>query len=771
MAFDSDGWSGNTFPNKVVSKPAKVHMLKIRLHHKGYFVSDPEPAYIRGETYEVKDNFDLDDISTVTLGQLVNDLGYPPNTPLWYLHPVEGFSSGIRQLHSEEEVITFINFHKGHEYGDIFLENSNPYYAEFVEGLVEVDVGAVEEDLGEEGSDPDFRGGFDEEDSDEYDDETELDDDAEEDDHVDANSEELEFEDSDYDEDWNWANILPDVTQDLIQTSDSLRQGVEIVEATFEDFEDEDGDSEELETPDEASDEEGIKTKYPKYKEGDENVSFELEQTFATVELVRKAVKDYALFAKKNVYLEKNEKHRIVVKCDKGCSFYMRVSKPIHKSFYQVVTLEKTHTCYKYNAKNRQAKPKLLAKKFMSILRHTPNMKIRALQDEARTRWSVMLSRHQVYRAKTKALEMIEGGCIDQYKHLRSYGDELMTSNRGSTVIIKSEMGVDGPVFLRMYVCFQASKTAFVTCCRPLIGLDGCFLKGLYGGQLLTAVGKDGNNQMFPIAFAIVEAENKDSWSWFVQLLLEDLNKIQSRRWSFISDQQKGLVDTLKGIDANVEHRFCVKHLYGNWRKKYPGEQMKQSLWIAARATTVPEFERAMENMKKLNEDAWKDISQIPPSMWSRSGYSTYTQCDLQVNNMCEAFNKAILEYRDKPIISLIEGLKYYMTSRIVRLREYMLRYEGEICPMIQKRLENSKKDADNWIPMWSGDLNRSIFSVSNGMDQYVVNLKDKKCACRKWELSGIPCVHAICCLWFNNIKPEDVVAHWYRDANSTSIC
>jgi hypothetical protein len=50
-------------------------------------------------------------------------------------------------------------------------------------------------------------------------------------------------------------------------------------------------------------------------------------------------------------------------------------------------------------------------------------MKIRALQDEARTRWSLMLSRHQVYRAKTKALEMIEGGCIDQYK------DELMEMN------------------------------------------------------------------------------------------------------------------------------------------------------------------------------------------------------------------------------------------------------------------------------------------------------------------------------------------------------
>jgi hypothetical protein len=114
------------------------------------------------------------------------------------------------------------------------------------------------------------------------------------------------------------------------------------------------------------------------------------------------------------------------------------------------------------------------------------------------------------------------------------------------------------------------------------------------------------------------------------------------------------LVDTLKSLEANLEHRLCVKHLYGNWRKKYPCEQMKQSLWIAARATTVPEWEKAMENMKKLNEESWKDMSQIPLSMWPmwpRSAYSTHTQCDLQVNNMW-AFNTAILEYRDKPIIS-----------------------------------------------------------------------------------------------------------------------
>jgi len=206
-----------------------------------------------------------------------------------------------------------------------------------------------------------------------------------------------------------------------------------------------------------------------------------------------------------------------------------------------------------------------------------------------------------------------------------------------------------------------------------------------------------------------------------------------------------------------------VKHLYGNWRKRHGGEHLKEALWIAARATTEPEFKKAMENLKKLSEPAWKEMSELAVGMWSRAGYSTYTCCDLQVNNMCEAFNSAILEYREYPIISLFEGLKFYLTNRIVRLRDYMLRYEGDICPMISKIMDKNKRDADGWSPNWHGDRDYSLFSVGNGIDKYVVSLKDKSCACRKWDITGIPCPHAIACMRFNNQNPDDSVAHWYR--------
>lgn len=41
--------------------------------------------------------------------------------------------------------------------------------------------------------------------------------------------------------------------------------------------------------------------------------------------------------------------------------------------------------------------------------------------------------------------------------------------------------------------------------------MDDCFLKGLYGGQLLTAIGIDADNGLFPIAYAVVDIENKQN--------------------------------------------------------------------------------------------------------------------------------------------------------------------------------------------------------------------------------------------------------------------
>ena len=63
---------------------------------------------------------------------------------------------------------------------------------------------------------------------------------------------------------------------------------------------------------------------------------------------------------------------------------------------------------------------------------------------------------------------------------------------------------------------------------------------GLCKGQLLTAVGRDANNGMFPVAWAVMGVENEINWKWFLGLLSSKLGITnQGEGWTFVSDRQK----------------------------------------------------------------------------------------------------------------------------------------------------------------------------------------------------------------------------------------
>lgn len=94
--------------------------------------------------------------------------------------------------------------------------------------------------------------------------------------------------------------------------------------------------------------------------------------------------------------------------------------------------------------------------------------------------------------------------------------------------------------FNRIYVCLNALKVWFKNGCRKIIALDGTFLKGPHPRILLTTVGIDANNGIYPVAYAVVEGENKATWRWIMQFLIRDRSIEDSEEWSLILDRQKG---------------------------------------------------------------------------------------------------------------------------------------------------------------------------------------------------------------------------------------
>ena len=113
---------------------------------------------------------------------------------------------------------------------------------------------------------------------------------------------------------------------------------------------------------------------------------------------------------------------------------------------------------------------------------------------------------------------------------------KVHTYNDGD-LAAKHDLATGLSYFERIYICLKGCKKDFLAGCRPIIGLDACHLKTKTGGQLMCDVVRDPNDEYFSFAYAVVEAETKDSWTWFLNLLLADIG--DGKRWVFISDQQK----------------------------------------------------------------------------------------------------------------------------------------------------------------------------------------------------------------------------------------
>ncbi|XP_017428843.2 uncharacterized protein LOC108336910 [Vigna angularis] len=458
-----------------------------------------------------------------------------------------------------------------------------------------------------------------------------------------------------------------------------------------------------------------------------EQYKWEVGTYFPNKKDFTKAIRTYGVENGRKLKVYKNDKRRVCVRCSsaKGkCSWYAYCAYKASENTWQLRKIIDKHTC------SREFNIRLMTSKWLSgrlekSIKENPNINLYNLQSKVSKKWNIGVPRSTTCRAKGMAFKQIEVDFKEQYRRLYDYANELLRANPSSTIKLKVEPNEDNRIFKRMYVCLKGCKDSFVSC-RPIIGVDGCFLKGKYGGELLTAVARDGNEQMCPLAYAVVEVENKDSWQWFLELLIDDLGGQElCSTITYISDQQKGLVPTLQELLPGVENKFCVRHIYANFRKKFPGHILRRLLCKAASSTHPQAGETVMREIKDVNPDAFKHLLAIPPR------FTGNAVCDTLVNNMSEAFNSVIVHARGKPIITMMEDIRIYIMKRWATNRQKITTFEGCLCPKVKKRFEKELHMTKFWIPSWS----------------------------------GIPCCHALAAMNVLNINGEDYVSNWFRRA------
>ncbi|GKA06339.1 hypothetical protein Tco_0685563 [Tanacetum coccineum] len=159
---------------------------------------------------------------------------------------------------------------------------------------------------------------------------------------------------------------------------------------------------------------------------------------------------------------------------------------------------------------------------------------------------------------------------------------------------------------------------------------------------------RDANNQMYLIAWAVVDVENKNNWCWFLSLLADDLELQDGLGLTIISDSHKGLIEDVKTWLANAEHRHCCRHIC---------KLKKQMNW----------------------------------------------HCAAFENGISESFNGKIMAARGKPIITMLEDIRVYVMQRNWNMSKQASELQDQITPSIRKRLDHLKVEQRKWQVFASG--------------------------------------------------------------------
>ncbi|GKU86616.1 hypothetical protein SLEP1_g1118 [Rubroshorea leprosula] len=280
--------------------------------------------------------------------------------------------------------------------------------------------------------------------------------------------------------------------------------------------------------------------------------------------------------------------------------FKMAVCKySIQKTYYG------EHRCFK-SYDNELVTYKVGADLFKGRIYEAPFTKPAKIVKWCKTEIKVNITLDKAEKAKKHVMTQLEGSYVDEYKYLKSYAKILRDSHPENTVVVTAieTSFSDTRTFHRMYVCLHSLKQGWKDGCRRFFGVDGCFLKGICKGILLSVVGKDGNHQMFPIAWAVVESECLESW-------------------------------------------HCARHIYCNWAKLgHRGDEMKICFWNYAKATFQDDFIDKLGDLFAKNRQGHDDLLGYPREHWCKAFIQDNCKCDSIDNNISETFNSWILGAR-----------------------------------------------------------------------------------------------------------------------------
>ena len=201
----------------------------------------------------------------------------------------------------------------------------------------------------------------------------------------------------------------------------------------------------------------------------------------------------------------------------------------------------------------------------------------------------------------------------------------------------------------------------------------------------------------------------------------------------------------------HAHHRYCLRHVVSNFNEKYKNKVLKDLSFKVGCQHQPCKYERCMEEIKMLNDKSVGWFAKMDTKKWTQS-YDGGFRYGLMTTDIINGVLKGV---RMLPITALVQATFYrcvtYFENRRVKIRARIANRDMYTIYAMTKLTNYEAKDNGHSIRIF--DLETEMFDVTTtthgfrmdkGDNKQVVNLKDCKCTCNKWQPFSIPCSHVL---------------------------
>lgn len=471
----------------------------------------------------------------------------------------------------------------------------------------------------------------------------------------------------------------------------------------------------------------------------------------------------YAIKRFFNFKQTRSDKDRLIVVCvDPKCAWRVYGHTPggTSKSM-EVRTATLTHTCDVTTRAEygKKASCKVIAEVLKSKYANG-RLGPRAIDvpdivlDELRVSINYMRAWHGRERAVAAARGSDEGS----YKLLMTYLHLLSTTNPGSVYdVVTHREGTGSFKFKYLFFAIGACIHA-VQFMRRVVIIDATTIKAKFRGCLLTASFQDGNFQIMPLGFGVVDRENDAAWSWFFTQMLKIIP--DSEDLVFVSDRHTAIYSALRTVYPLAQHGACAVHLYRNVKSRFRRHKgLAHLVSKAACAYTVGEFRRHFDEIERRSPLCANYLRGIGISHWTRV-YFMGKRYHLMSSNVAESLNAALAKALEFPIVSMVETIRMMIMRWFNCRRNMANNNQGPVTPEVENILMKNLTEAAG-LSVTPASL--SIFQVNTTEGTFTVDIGRKTCTCKVFETLGIPCKHALAAARHYGQSISDGVEEYYK--------